>query len=50
MSASIGLGLGGLLLATDSATDLGRWGLLLAIVGGAPKNRDASTWDSKVRS
>ncbi len=35
MSASIGLGMGGLLLAADSATDLGRWGLLFAIVGGA---------------
>ena len=32
---SIALGLCGLLLATDSATELGRWGLVLAIIGGA---------------
>lgn len=36
MSASfLGLGIADFLIAADPATDVGRWGLLLAIVGGA---------------
>ena len=34
-ASTIGLGLGSLVLAADPATDLGRWGLLFAIIGGA---------------